>query len=271
MKLPDSTSISGVTLNVSDLGAARSFYERVLGFRDSAGEKDLVALGAGNGQPPFLYLRKVSGGRNSPGRTAGLYHVAYLFPSRAALGSRLRRIADAGYPLQGAADHLVSEALYLADPEGNGIELYVDRPRSEWRWNGTQLAMATDPLDLRSLPHDAGNASASIPPETNVGHVHLQIGDLGRGEEFYGGLLGFDVTQRSYPGALFLSAGGYHHHIGLNIWGGSNIPPRQKSDPGLASISIRVPDASVINDIMARSGHGSPLTDPDGIRVALHV
>lgn len=281
-KLPGATGIGSVTLNVSDPDRTRALYEEVLGFQNCSRVEGTETLAAPGGGPPLLYLRKAVPNKSAARRSAGLFHVAYLLPSRAALGAVLSRIIAAGYPMQGAADHMVSEALYLADPEGNGIELYVDRPRTAWQWKNGEVAMATDPLDLRSLLEEASTSwtgGNTLPPETVIGHVHLQIGDLGRGEEVYNGLLGFDVTQRSYPGALFLSAGGYHHHIGLNIWGGRGIPPRREGERGLASFRITVPDINMFNAIAARAdcrtcgpANTAPLarlTDNDGITVEI--
>ena len=192
-----------------------------------------------------MYLREDRNALVASRRTAGLYHIAIRLPSRQDLATFLGRTLAAGYPVDGAADHGVSEALYLTDPDSNGIEVYIDRPRSEWVWENGQISMMTDALDIRSLLESAPEGSGNnflLPPHTDIGHIHLQIGDLKRGEGFYGDLLGFDVTQRSYPGALFLSSGGYHHHVGLNIWGGRGLPPRSDDSPGLESFRISVPD-----------------------------
>ena len=279
LKLPGTTSIGSVTLNVADLDRTLELYEGVLGLANGTSAGDGVALSPPGGKWPLLCLRKAAGESASARRSAGLYHVAYLLPSRAALGALLSRIIASGYPIQGAADHIVSEAVYLADPEGNGIELYTDRPRSAWAWTSGQVAMATEPLDLQSLIEEGARtwpSGQAIHAETSIGHVHLQIGDLRRGEDFYNGQLGFDVTQRSYPGALFLSAGGYHHHIGLNVWGGRGIPPRHEGERGLESFSILVPDAAAFRAIAGSrsdqdsSGPGKPrvrLHDSDGIAV----
>lgn len=291
VKLPGATGIRSVTLNVAEPDRSREFYEKVLGFQAVSHTVEAVALTPPGGGWPLLFLdaaAQLPRADRMPGgmerRVAGLYHTAYLFPSRAALGAVVSRIIASGYPIQGAADHIVSEAVYLADPEGNGIELYVDRPRGEWEWHGGQVAMATDPLDLQSLLEEAqnsGTGGGALPADTVIGHIHLQIGDLDRGEEFYSGVLGFDVTQRSYPGALFLSAGGYHHHVGLNIWGGRGIPPRRGGERGLASFRISVPDASAFSALASRAGSNVPppssaslphvlqLRDSDGIAIEI--
>ncbi len=157
--------------------------------------------------------------------------------------------------MQGGADHGVSEALYLADPDGNGLELYRDRPRSEWRWSDGQVAMVTDPLDAAGLLGTISPAEGwpGLDPRTVIGHVHLHVSDLARAETFYHGLLGLDVTQRSYPGALFLAAGGYHHHLGVNIWAGRGAPPPPEDAVGLIAFAVDVPDDDVWHQIINRA------------------
>ena len=160
----------------------------------------------------------------------GLFHLALLVPSRVELARALRRVMNGGWQFTGASDHLVSEALYLRDPEYNGIEIYRDRPREEWSIVDGQIQMATLPLDLQGIAGLADDAGDGMPAGTTMGHVHLQVAGLAPADSFYHRLLGMDVTVRSYPGALFMSAGGYHHHIGANTWeshGGPAPPPAQ--------------------------------------------
>jgi catechol 2,3-dioxygenase len=170
---------------------------------------------------------------------------------------------DQGWPFQGAADHLVSEALYLTDPDGNGLELYVDRPRAAWPYRNGQLIMATDPLDLNALLAEADQDPApwtGVDPGVDVGHVHLHVSDLARAEAFYSGLLGMDVTQRGYPGALFLSAGGYHHHLGVNTWAGAGAPPPPPDAVGLISFALNLPGAPAWRALLDRlRAAGAPL------------
>ena len=176
-----------------------------------------------------------------PRRTTGLYHFAILVPSRAALGRSLRRLVDARYPLTGAADHLVSEAIYLDDPDGLGIEIYRDRPRDSWRrLAGGQIAMSTDPLDVQNVLDEPGAETAwnGLDAATVMGHVHLHVPHLDTAEQFYCGRIGFDPMLRGYPGALFVSAGGYHHHLGLNTWAGVGAPPPPENAVGLQSFTI---------------------------------
>src|SRR5437763_6143256 len=231
MNRPPDTDIGSVHLTVAGLDSQRAFYERVLGLEVLESEGQTVRLGPPDG-PVILELTGNPDAPRRPHGTTGLFHFAVLVPSRADLGQALRRVAEAGWRFTGASDHLVSEALYLNDPEGNGIEIYRDRPREEWRRTNGEIEMATIPLDLEGvlseLPADAETDNGGMPAGTHLGHVHLQVADIPSAEDFYEGTLGFDVTVRSYPGALFVSAGGYHHHIGLNTWnsaGGSAPPP----------------------------------------------
>ncbi|MBL7961622.1 VOC family protein, partial [bacterium] len=156
-------------------------------------------------------------------------------------------------PFQGFADHGVSEALYMADPEGNGVEIYVDRPRDLWPKRQGRLQMTTDPLDVNDLIREIKNESSALNelhPETDIGHIHLQVSELSRAEKFYHGILGMDITQDSYPGALFLSAGGYHHHIGANVWSGEGAARPGKDFLGLAGFAIHIPDSD--KDLLLR-------------------
>ncbi|MDQ2839407.1 MAG: VOC family protein, partial [Actinomycetota bacterium] len=214
------TEMGTVRLTVCDLDRSRGFYEQVLGLRGTELDNGAIALGAGGERP----LVELEGNSSAPGLdrgATGLFHLAILMPTRLDLGFALARLVAARWPLDGASDHLVSEALYLSDPDGNGIEVYRDRPRDEWRQTDGQLEMATLPLDLQSIAGElkrAQGAQPAVPPETRIGHVHLQVSELEQSEAFYAGVLGFDVMVRGYPGALFVSVGGYHHHIGLNTW-----------------------------------------------------
>jgi catechol 2,3-dioxygenase len=161
-----------------------------------------------------------------------------LLPDRASLGRFFRHVSALRVPL-GASDHLVSEALYLSDPDGLGIEVYADRPRAEWRWAGRQVQMATEPLDAPSLLGAAGEGSwKGAPAGTVMGHVHLHVGDLDRAREFYHGGVGLDLTSWSYPGALFLSAGGYHHHLGVNTWASSTRPRPNEAELALWELVV---------------------------------
>jgi catechol 2,3-dioxygenase len=202
-----------------------------------------------------------------PSNATGLFHVALLLPDRAALARAYLRIDALGGRrfMVGASDHMVSEALYYYDEEGNGLELYADRPRSEWRMRGGELAMGTDPLDMGSLlaaaPEGPGDGPA-LAAGTVVGHVHLKVGDLERTGTFYRDQLGMDVTVRGYPGALFLAWAGYHHHLGTNVWGARVRVRPPEGSRGLIGWEVRFPGGSD-----AAGGEEQLLTDPDGVRV----
>jgi catechol 2,3-dioxygenase len=282
------TTVGPVALTVPDLAPSRAFYESVLGLQGTVGDDGTVALSADGGAPVVVLHGDPDAPRHDP-RAPGLFHVALLFGSRRDLAHALLRVAAARHPLQGASDHLVSEALYLSDPDGNGIELYRDRPREQWRHDGSgTLQMATVPLDLRDLVAEAGGErvtpDAAAPSDTRVGHVHLQVSDVAEAEAFYHGLLGFDVMVRTYPGALFVSAGGYHHHLGLNTWNSAAAAPAAPGAAGLRWFEIGLPDdrelervAGRLRDagvaVQAAAGRdGAQLThDPSGSGVLLRA
>jgi catechol 2,3-dioxygenase len=277
---PD-TEIGTVRLTVSDLGRSREFYERTIGLSGTEREDGTLALGA-PGEPPLIELTGDPSAAPLDHRKTGLYHLAILLPSRHDLGLALRRLAEAHWPLTGASDHLVSEALYLRDPDGNGIEIYRDRPRDEWPHADGKPRMATLPLDLDDVLRDLRDPderARQIPGGTRIGHVHLQIADLAGAEEFYSGVLGFDVTVRDYPGALFVSAGGYHHHIGLNTWHSAGSGPPAAGTIGLRSFEVVLPQRDELGrtlEALGRAGvayertNGSALTsDPSGNGILL--
>jgi catechol 2,3-dioxygenase len=244
MELPDDAHIGRVSLTVRDLDRSVLFYRDVLGFTalgsDIGGAASTaITLGPAGGRG-LIELHENTGAVPRPKRTTGLYHFAILVPSRAALGRSLRRLFDKRWPLTGASDHLVSEALYLDDPDGLGIEIYRDRPRAEWPISNGQLAMATDPLDLQGVYDEPGAEStmAGLDAGTVIGHVHLHVPNLATAEQLYCGRIGFKPTVRGYPGALFVAAGGYHHHLGLNTWTGVGAPPPPENAVGLRSFTI---------------------------------
>ena len=216
-------------------------------------------------------------------RTTGLYHLAILLPTRRDLASALVRLAQSRWPLDGASDHLVSEALYLSDPDGNGIEIYRDRARAEWPSRDGQIEMATLALDLDDVIGELEGATSidpTVPAGTVIGHVHLQVADINDAEAFYNGVLGFDVTVRGYPGALFVSAGGYHHHIGLNTWQSAGAAPPASGSVGLRSFEVTLPDPAALADVVDRvhraglttetaAGGATLVRDPSGNGVLL--
>src|SRR3954471_15837835 len=259
MAIPPDTAVGPVRLTVTDPDRAQAFYERTIGLRPLEERDSALRLGP-EGGAPLVELVGEPDAPPRPGGTTGLFHQAILFPTRADLAQALHRVIDSGWRLTGASDHLVSEALYLDDPEGNGIELYRDRPREEWRREGGELQMATLPLDLQNLIgelHGAEEQAGGAPVGARIGHVHLNVGDLAAAEAFYNGALGFDVTVRGYPGALFLSAGGYHHHIGLNTWAGEGAPPPPAGSRGMRWFQVELPsgaDVDAAADRLERAG-----------------
>jgi catechol 2,3-dioxygenase len=279
--IPPDTSIGKVRLRVADLDDLTTFYERVVGLQAVERGGDVTGLGAADGEP-LIELVGAPDAAPAPSFSTGLFHLAILVPDRAELARSLQRVAGAGWRLTGASDHLVSEALYLQDPEGNGIEIYRDRPREEWRRNGDELAMATLPLDLESVLGEIdgrGGGPAPLPAPTTMGHVHLQVADIPAAERFYNRALGLDVMVRSYPGALFLAAGGYHHHLGLNTWQSQGAPPPPEGSLGLDRYELVLPSAAErdsaadrLHDEGAdpqRLDEGVLATDPSGNRVLL--
>jgi catechol 2,3-dioxygenase len=279
---PD-TTLGSVHLTVSELERSRQFYERAIGLSSVELEGGAVGVGAA-GAAPRVVLHGDPSAPPLSRRATGLFHLAILVPSREDLAFALARLADARWPLDGASDHLVSEALYLSDPDGNGIEIYRDRPREEWPRRGGQLEMATLPLDLDGVISELSGTSElqrSVPLETRIGHVHLQVAELAQAEQFYSGLLGFDVMVRGYPGALFVSAGGYHHHLGLNTWNSAGASAPVEGSIGLRWFEIELPSAEELEAVAGRlraagvavteDGRGILVRDPSGIAVLLRA
>ncbi|HWP83341.1 MAG TPA: VOC family protein [Bacteroidota bacterium] len=285
-RLPEATSVDSIHLRVRNLQEASRFYTTLLGFKEVMSEGNKVGFAA-SGKPPAQVL--LTEDYHAPQRSrssVGLFHVAYLFPNRRELAKAFRRLYDAGYPFQGASDHGVSEALYLADPEGNGIELYADRPRDQWQVRNGELHMYTAPLDIDHLMRELEGAtqdSDELQPDVHIGHIHLQVSSLASAERFYHRILGFDVTTRSYPGALFVAAGGYHHHLGLNIWNSRGAPKATKGALGLTEFGVHIPDALVLSEIERRlvesglpvewteNGKVLKTEDFDGMSIMLHL
>jgi catechol 2,3-dioxygenase len=218
-RLPAATRVGVVRLQVADLARSLAWYQRVLGVKVLGQQERQATLGAQGPGEALIELHERPGAAPVPRRgRLGLYHFAILLPDRPALGAFVRHLAAIG-ERAGMSDHLVSEAIYLSDPDGLGIEVYADRPRRDWTVDDGQLVMATRPLDVENLlAHAAPAGWRGLPPGTTIGHVHLFVGDLDAAAAFYHRGLGFDKTVWSYPGALFLSAGGYHHHLGTNTW-----------------------------------------------------
>ena len=267
MTIDPATSLGAVELTVAALDAQVAFYEDAIGLREIRRDGDTVGLGVPGGDIPLVTLVGRPEAPPRPPRTTGLFHLAFLVPSRADLARSLQRVTDAGYGFTGASDHLVSEALYLDDPEGNGIEIYRDRPREEWTYAGDQLQMATLPLDADGVLASAAAADTGdgMAAGTRIGHVHLQVAAIPAAEAFYVGVLGLEPTVRGYPGALVVAAGGYHHPVGLNTWAGQGIPAPPEGARGLRRFTIVLPDAATLEEILeAAAAAGFEATDEDG-------
>ena len=247
------TSLANVELVVGDLDAQAGFYRDAIGLRELRRANGIAELGAPEDDRPLVTLIERPDAPARPRGTTGLFHLALLVPDRAELARALNRVTATGQRFTGASDHLVSEALYLDDPEGNGIEIYRDRPREDWARADGQLQMATLPLDVEGVLASApsGDTGEGMAAGTTLGHVHLQVASIPEADSFYTDGIGFDAMVRGYPGALFVSAGGYHHHIGLNTWAGEGAPPPPPGARGLRSYTIVLPDEAALEATLA--------------------
>jgi catechol 2,3-dioxygenase len=278
-RLPEATHLGRVRLQVADLERSLAFYERVLGMRVIRRTSDSVSLGPHGEDREIVHLRQLRTARPVPKRgLLGLYHFAILLPDRPSLGRFVAHLGAIG-EYAGMSDHFVSEAVYLTDPDGLGIEVYADRPRDAWRYDERQLYMTTDHLDVDDLVKSAGGEGwTGMPAGTVLGHVHLYVDDIARAEAFYHEALGFDKVVWSYPGALFMSAGGYHHHLGTNTWA-RGAPLATDADARLLEWEIIVPvkkDAEEAARHVTASGYPVKeengewvLTDPWGTSLRL--
>jgi len=277
-RLPDATHLGRVTVQVTDLARSLDFYTTVLGFRVVAQRDGAASLGVHGEDRVIIELRAGATSAVPRGGRLGLFHFAILLPDRAALGRFLVHLSSIG-ARAGASDHLVSEAIYLSDPDGLGIEVYADRPRDTWRHSGRELSMATIALDAPAVAEaGGGEAWTGVPAGTVLGHMHLHVGNLEEARAFYHEGLGFDVVVWSYPGALFFSAGGYHHHLGTNTWAAGR-PSAAAHEARLMDWEIVLPDAASVNSARAhlgqqghlgeRIGNGWSFHDPWGTRLTL--
>ena len=279
-RLPDDSHLGAVRLQVSDLERSVQWYERVLGLEArSRTDRSATMVVKGETQP-LIELREKKGIRPVPrSGLLGLYHYAILLPDRLALGRFIGHLAELGMRA-GMSDHFVSEAVYISDPDGLGIEVYSDRPRSQWKVEDRQLSMTTLPLNARELVESAGvEPWTGLPKGTVIGHVHLHVGDIDKAAGFYHDLVGFDKMVWSYPGALFMSAGGYHHHLGTNIWA-AQAPPASDDDAKLIEWEIVVPRHDDVAQVEAsvkkgaavdREGESIVLRDPWGTTVRVRA
>jgi catechol 2,3-dioxygenase len=278
-KLPPTTATAAVALTIIDLNRSLDFYQSVLGLK--LHHQNQVHATLGSGEVDLLHL-EANPGALKPQKTTGLYHFAIRAPSRHDLAFVMQRIAESETPVSGFADHNVSEAIYLTDPDGNGIEIYRDRPRETWYHPDGRLRMGTDPLDVGKLMRELDHADQSwdgLPAGTRLGHVHLHVSDLESGINFYRDALGLDLMMRYGPSAAFLSAGGYHHHVGINTWNGTDAPPPPQDSVGLRFFTVQLPDQGSLEELRKHlkrrevpfesNGAGIWARDPSGNRILL--
>jgi catechol 2,3-dioxygenase len=278
--LHPAVEVGTVTLKVADLARSLTFYTEVIGLEVFKQDEHSAVLGAGN--RPIVLLEAVPGATRLARNVTGLYHAAILFPTRHSLAIKIYQLARMNYPF-GYGDHLVSEAFYLDDPDGNGLELYQDRPRSTWKWDNGKVRMASDPVDMESLfaeikSNDPALNSPAAPAGTKLGHMHLRVGNISKARAFYHDVLGFDMVAEM-PTALFMSAGGYHHHIGMNVWESNGGKPTPENSAGLREFSISLPDQAELDRLtnqieaagiaMERSGDSALVLDPFQTRIKL--
>jgi catechol 2,3-dioxygenase len=271
--------IGAIALTVRDLGRLTAFYRDVLGLAVLDQGKDGAILGAGG--VPFVHLEHRPDAKPDDNREAGLYHTAFLMPTRADLARWVLHVARNKVAITGASDHEVSEAIYLDDPEGNGVEVYVDRPPATWTWSNGLVRMTTDRLDIEDLVRAAGGATdyAAAPGGLRVGHIHLRVGDVATAELFYRDAIGLAVTRGGRHGASFMSSGGYHHHIAGNVWHSAGAEARDQNRAGLSWLALGAADADTFDRVGARLAQagakftpiseGIEATDPWGTRVRI--
>jgi len=270
--------VGEVNIKVKNLDNAVIFYQNIMGFQVLEQTEGKAVLTT-DGKTPLLTLEQPADVIPKEGKMSGLYHFAILLPSRADLSVFLRHLLQTGYPL-GAADHYVSEALYLNDPDGNGIEVYRDRPSFEWTWKNNLVEMATEQLDAEGILAESDAEWNGLPSGTVMGHIHLHVGDLQKAEEFYTKGLGFNVVSY-YPQAAFLSTGGYHHHIAINTWQGVGAPKPPKNSVGLNWYTLVFPNETERENVIKQLKQlGAPVkketdfyvtSDPSGNQIRLVV
>ena len=254
--------IGTVALAVRDLDKVAGYYRHLLGLSELSRDRDAVRLGTGGA--PILELQHRPAAKPDDDREAGLYHTAFLMPTRTDLARWVKHVAQAQVPVTGASDHGVSEAIYLDDPEGNGVEVYADRPPETWDWRDGLVSMITERLDVGSLAcADNGVPYVEAPGGLRVGHIHLRVGDVTTAERFFSDVIGLDVTRGGRHGATFMSTGRYHHHVAANIWHSRGAGRRDDDRAGLAWFEIEANGGlDAIADRLRSAG--APVTARDG-------
>jgi catechol 2,3-dioxygenase len=270
---PD-THIGLVALTVADLNSSLRYYQNGLGLKLQRREGKTVFLGAG--ETELLMLREERNGRSVP-KTTGLYHFALLVPTRLDLARIFWHLIQTRTPLSGFSDHSVSEALYLTDPDGHGIEIYRDRPRDEWQYPNGKLKITVDPLDAEGLLGEVADDEPiflGMPAGTVMGHIHLRVANIPAAEAFYAGVLGFEVMAHYGKSAAFLAAGGYHHHLGMNTWAGEGVPLPPEDAWGVLWFVIQTADLTAVKQRLEKSetpfslvGNTIHVADPSGNQI----
>ncbi|WP_138416152.1 VOC family protein [Aquibacillus sediminis] len=262
------TYVEDVMLKVLDLKRSLEFYQNILGFQILE-QKESTAKLTADGEKALIHLEQPTGVAAKQGQTTGLYHFAILVPNRLELAKILKHFVENNVRL-GASDHLVSEALYLNDPDGNGIEVYHDRPSSVWKWENDQVAMTVDPLDGEGILAELnGEKWEGLHKDTVMGHIHLHVSDLNKAREFYGEGLGFDVVCKLGSQAIFISTGSYHHHIGLNTWAGEGAPAPSENSAGMKAYTLVFSDKQTREDKVKRlRGLNYHVEEKDGTYIA---
>jgi catechol 2,3-dioxygenase len=278
--MPAEISFGPLALTISDLAQSSGFYQKSIGLQLLKRQGNVTRLGTKDGRE--LLILTENAGAKAAKRATGLYHFAIKLPSRADLAASLYHLMESGTSLGGFADHGVSEAIYLADPDGNGIEIYRDRPRDEWPMKGEELLMDTRPLDLNGLLGELEERRqdwVGLSTEAVIGHIHLRVASIPAAEEFYIGRLGFQLMQRYGYAASFVSAGGYHHHIGFNTWESAGVEPLPPNSTGLRYFTLCLPTQDALEYLVDRlrqegllveqSAAGFQIKDPSGNTIAL--
>lgn len=278
-EISEELRLGEVVLNVGHLKEMAGFYQEVIGLKLLEENERMVRLGVSGSDEALLVLKKIDNAVVPEVPRIGLFHTAFLLPTRESLADVLLHLAKSGYPIDGAGDHAYSEALYLHDIEGNGIEIYADRPKAEWMRDGDgNLPMVTEQVDVDSLLQIATDEPfTGMPNGTIIGHVHLQVADADKAEQFYKEVLGMNLTT-AIPSARFFAAGDYHHHIGSNVWAGRNLELLQENETGLAWFTIITPDKDAIITNLIEQGYDVKrlentisVTDSNGIKIQLQI
>ncbi|HAM1615888.1 TPA: VOC family protein [Listeria monocytogenes] len=274
-EISEELRLGEVVLNVGHLKEMAGFYQEVIGLKLLEENERMVRLGVSGSDEALLVLKKIDNAVVPEVPRLGLFHTAFLLPTRESLADVLLHLAKSGYPIDGAGDHAYSEALYLHDIEGNGIEIYADRPKAEWmRDSDGNLPMVTEQVDVDSLLQIATDEPfTGMPNGTIIGHVHLQVADADKAEQFYKEALGMKLTT-AIPSARFFADGDYHHHIGSNVWAGRNLELLQENETGLAWFTIITPDKDAIITTLEEQGYDVKrfestisVTDSNGIKI----